>query len=798
MWLSNNILSKSVDISGIAPEELAQRITMASAEIEAVEYINAHLRTVVSAKITNKQPHPDSDHLTLVDLDTGEGEIVRVVCGAPNHQTGDIVALAKVGTALNGLVIKKSKIRGQESNGMICSEKELGFSEDHSGVMILPPGTEIGVSLSDLFPQWCDVRFEIDNKSITHRPDLWGHVGFAREISAVFGRRFTYPVNKALKNELSNKEELFVKIEAPQACFRYSLLKINGIRIAESPYWLKSAVSSIGMRPINNIVDITNYVMAELGLPLHAFDTAKLSGRKISVRMAEKNEPIVTLDGRRHVLTEEDIVIADDKGAVALAGVMGGESSDIEASTTSIILEAACFNPVNVRKTAQRHGCRTEAAMRFEKSLSPEYTEDALLRCYELIMECCPEAEAATEIIDSYPEKQRAVRISISTDTIRRQIGQDISDGRIISILKSLDFDVRDSGSLIDIGVPFYRSTKDVTIPADIVEEVGRIYGYDNIESKPPLVPCVPPAKNELRAFERSVKEILSRDQNMTEISGYSFVGENELKLLGIFEDKELRLKNPLSQESDRLNRTLVPNIMKALKINQKHFDDFAVYETGRVYLKEDRSSSELAFEERRVTGAFFAKRTEEPVFYAAKNAAVSLIKRLKIKRAAVRPASDKLPPYAHPGRTAAMEIAGKRAGLIFELHPQTADGWGIKGSAALFDLSLDRLFEAEKSDTVFRELRRFPEVPFELSVICKEREYASALRELIVKSRPKFVKEAEVIAVYKGEQLPPDKKSVSFRITFAADDHTLETKEVEDLQNAVISALAAKGYRLR
>ncbi len=798
MWISSNILSQMVDISDINPEDLALKITMASAEIESVEYVNGHLNTTVTAKILDKKPHPDSDHLTLVELDAGDGQITKVVCGAPNHKTGDIVALAKVGTVFSkDFVIKKSKIRGQESNGMLCSEKELGFSDDHSGIMILPPDTKPGIPLSRLFPDWYDVRFEIDNKSITHRPDLWGHTGFAREVAAVLGRPFRDPVKYDLEKELNGTDELNINVKT-EACLRYSALKIRGIKTAESPQWLKARLSAIGMRPISNIVDITNYVMAEIGEPLHAFDTAKLHGNTITVRMAEKGEPVTTLDGVKHELMEEDIVIADASGPVALAGVMGGENSDIEDSTSEIILEAATFNPVNVRKTAARYNNRTEAAMRFEKTLTPEITKAALLRCWELIKECCPDAAAATGIVDVYPKKQEAVTISISTDTIRQQLGEDLSDEKIISILTSLDFKVKADGHALTIGVPMYRSTKDVTIPADIVEEVGRVFGYDNIQSRPPLVPCLPPARNEMRYFERSVKEILSRDEGMTEVNGYSFVGEAALKLLGIFDDSELRLKNPLSKEADRLSKTLIPNILKDIQLNQKNFDEFSIYEMNRVHMKADRMSKDLIGEERMLTGAVFAKKTDSPIFYAGKNIVASLLGKLHLKKVHLKPASENLPPYAHPGRSVTVEADGTQLGMIFELHPKTAADFEIRGSAVLFDLSITKLFEAKKEEVMFKELQRFPEVPFEISVVADEFVHASDISEIIAKSSRKLISSVEVISVYQGEQLEKGKKSVSFRVIFAAEDHTLTAEEIESVQKKIISDLAGKGFTLR
>ncbi|MDR3236881.1 MAG: phenylalanine--tRNA ligase subunit beta [Spirochaetia bacterium] len=798
MYLSSNILSQMVDLSGIKPDELALKITMASAEIEAVEYINTHLEKIITAKILDVKPHPDSDHLTLVELDTG-GETVKVVCGAPNHRKDDVVALAPSGTVFpDGLVIKKSKIRGQESNGMICSKKEMGLSDDHSGVMILPPGTKIGMPMSSLYPEWVDVRFEIDNKSITHRPDLWSHIGFAREIGAILGRPVKDPVDYSLASGLVQKEELSVQVENTEACPRYSALMIKNIKTAESPEWLKAMVSAIGMRPISNIVDVTNYVMAELGEPMHAFDIKKLNGTKIIVRMAKNGEPITTLDSRKHTLTEEDIVIADERGPVGLAGVMGGENSEIEDSTTGVILEAANFNPVNIRKTAARYNARTEAAMRFEKSLSPENTTGALLRCYELIKRCCPQAEAVSEIADSYPNKQEELTISIDTDTIRRQLGISIPDEKITGILTALSFDVKSNGKALTVGVPKYRSTKDVTIPSDIVEEVGRIYGYDNIPPEPPLVPCLPPPRNELRLFERKLKDILSRDCGMTEVSGYSFVGEETLKAAGIDDDKELRLKNPLSQEADRLNRSLAPNILRNIGLNARHFDSFSIYEMNRVYLKDDRKSTQLIGEERRITGAVYTKKTGSPVFYEGKNIVQHLAGKIRVKKARFLPAAENLPPYAHPGRTVSLEADGVSAGLIFELHPKTAAAFDIKGSAVLFDLSTDVLFKSKKEEIVFAELRRFPEVPFELSVVSGEFVNAADISLIIAKSGGKFIESVDVIGVYQGEQIGEGKKSVSFKVIFAAPDRTLESAEIDAMQKKIISELASNGFSLR
>ena len=423
MWISLNIISRITDINGISAEDLAHRLTMATAEIESIHRMNEHFANIVTAKILDVKKHPDADKLTLVDLDTGSGKL-RVVCGAPNHKTGDIVPLAKIGTKFSDeFVIKKSKIRGEESNGMLCSRKELGFSEDHSGIMIFPADTPPGKTLAEIFPDWVDTLLEIDNKSITHRPDLWSHIGIAREIGALFGRPVKNVINEKLESTFKSADSLKVTINCPDEAPRYSGLVVKNIKIAESPEWLKARVTAIGMRPISNIVDITNYVMAETGEPMHAFDRKKLNGDEIIVRMAKDKEKLTTLDGGEHTLCTEDIVIADKSGAIALAGVMGGGNSDIEDTTSEIVLEAANFNPVNIRKTAHRYNLPSDASMHFEKSQSPELTRPALLRCFELIKEIIPEAEAVTQIVDAYPKKLKEITLSTTTSYHKAQAG---------------------------------------------------------------------------------------------------------------------------------------------------------------------------------------------------------------------------------------------------------------------------------------------------------------------------------------------------------------------------------------
>ncbi|MCL1865598.1 MAG: phenylalanine--tRNA ligase subunit beta [Spirochaetes bacterium] len=797
MWISLKIIGKMADISGISPETIANRLTMSTAEIEEIEYIKDYFKTIYTAKLISVEPHPNADKLTLCTVDTGS-EKVQVVCGATNHKAGDIVALALPGTKFNDeFTVKKTKIRSIESNGMLCSERELGISDNHDGILVFRDNINIGKPLSDIFGDWIDTRLLIDNKSITHRPDLWGHEGFAREIAGLFGREFKRPVDRSIVANLVNKDNLKVSIKNIEASPRYSALVMKNIKISQSPDWLKSAVTALGMRPINSIVDITNYVMAEIGEPLHAFDRKKLKGDEIIVRFASKDEKIVTLDGRSHDLTTEDIVIADTSGAIALAGVMGGGNSEIDENTSEIVLEAATFNPVYIRKTAQRFDARTEAAMRFEKSLSPELTVDALARCYELIKKIIPDAEAVSGIVDDYPVPVKEAEIEVTPEYIRKRIGHNISDSDMIKTLTALHYEVKFDNVKFNITAPHFRSTKDISMKDDIVEEVGRVFGYNNIMPAPPLVTCEPPLKNQFRFFERDVKNILADSFGMTEVMAYSFTSEETLNTLKINENKELRLRNPLSAEIDRLRRSLIPGMMQFINYNQKFSDNFDIFEVGRVYLKDDRTSKELAKENFRTAGIVFIRKPAAPVFFEAKAIAAGLLEKLRIKDYKLIPETDSIPPYAHPGRSMKVEVDGKTCGFIFEIHPETADAFEFAGKAAVFDLDMDLLFNAEKRPVKFKELQKYPATPFEISVLADKKTYSEEILKIAKNTDQKIV-EAKVISVYEGSPLPVDKKSVSMKAVFASSEKTLEPAEIDELQKKIIASLNKNGYTLR
>ncbi|RJO73032.1 MAG: phenylalanine--tRNA ligase subunit beta, partial [Myxococcales bacterium] len=615
MKLSVNWISEFVQLPRLEAAEVMNRVTVRTAELEEVAVIGEHFAHVVTARVAAVRPHPDAAKLKLVRVADGLGEM-EVVCGAPNVAVGQVVALAKAGTTLPSGRLEATTIRGVRSEGMICAEDELGLSADHEGVLVFPEGTPVGLTLDKLFGP-SDIVLDIDNKSLTHRPDLWGHVGFAREFSALYGRSFTYRPAEAAPPKPANPDALRIDDRVPDLCPRYSALVVRNVAAKPSPAWMQQRLRSVGLRPINNIVDATNYVMLELGQPMHAFDRRQIAGDAIVIRRAEPGERFVTLDDREHVLESSDIMIADGERAVALGGVMGGKNSEIVADTTCVILESANFAAAAIRRTANRLALRTDSAMRFEKSQDPANTVPGLWRMLELLRLTCPEAEPASTLLDVWPAPPARPEILISFDFIAHRLGERLPEEQIVDTLKALQFEVKrlDEDHLI-VHAPSWRA-HDVTMKADVVEEIGRIYGYDNITPTAPFVRSDPPEPNWQRRFEWKARDILALRLGFAEVVNYSFTSAQEMAKCGLDPEPCLRLRNPLSQDADRLRTSLMPHVAANVALNQKHAEAFRLFEIGRTTHKKDRRDSDLAGEVRRIAGA--VALNGESAFLAAK-----------------------------------------------------------------------------------------------------------------------------------------------------------------------------------
>ena len=644
---------------------------------------------------------------------------------------------------------------------------------------------------------------EVDNKSLTHRPDLWGHVGFAREVAAILGRPFRHPVAAGgLAADEPDGSGLVVRVEAPELCPRYTAVVIDDIAGTPSPDWLTARLAAVGVRAISLPVDLTNYVMLELGQPLHAFDLAKLRGPAIVVRRARPGETITTLDGVGRKLTSDDLVIADAEAGIALAGVMGSAGSEIDESTRTMVLESANFDPVACRLTATRVGLRTEAVMRFEKSLDPALPPVAARRFVELLKRLRPEARVRGELHDVAVPSRPPLWIDLDTDFVRRRLGVDLPVERIDAILSSLEFGVvRGDAEHATIGVPSFRATKDVSTAEDLVEELGRIHGYDNIPPLAPRIVMEPRQRNELRLFERRAKQHLSAALGFDEVMLYTFQSSRGIRLFGLNPARLMKLANPLSEESAFLKRDLLPDLMLLVEKNTG-LERFRLFEYGRTFHKDPPDArGALPREERRLAALVYDRSLKEgaQAFFDIKGALDGLLSRLGLATASwrARAAAD-LRCFDHPGRAAVVAVGEDLVGVAGELHPRVMKELGAPGMAAYFDVDLERLAALPGRAIAFEELPRFPIVRIDLSIACPERVSAASLLDLAGAVPTAHRREISIIALFRGGSLAPGEKSVTLRLVYRSDERTLTDVEVLAERDHIIAAVKAAGYSVR
>lgn len=647
-----------------------------------------------------------------------------------------------------------------------------------------------------------DTIFDIDNKSLTHRPDLWGHYGFAREVAAIYEQ----PLQPLQLAELpvSPGTAFPVQVETPAAlCPRYNALVIEGIRVGPSPDWLVQRLEAVGARSVNNIVDLTNYVLYEIGQPLHAFDRSKLSGG-IVVRQAREKEPFTALDGGNHQLSPEMIVIADHEKVIALAGVMGGANSEVDETTTALVLESANFHPTSVRRTAAQLGIRTESSMRFEKGLDPLQTETGVRRFVTLLQAICPSARIVSPLSDIQRSETVLPMIQTRFSWINRKLGTHLPEAQISGILSRLGFTVESQGDELRVRVPSWRATGDIAIPEDLVEEVGRIYGYDNIVPKAPLIPVEPVQVSPLHSLILRLRQLLSGSLRFSEVYNYAFVGEKLLAQVGLTSAGHLVLANPLASDQNLMRTSLVPNMLKICAENLRFQKQFALYEVDRVF--QDTLREDPLFEyERFALCALLCDTTwkdaSEQAFYAIKGVAEHLLTQLNLAgllRIYPPAAAENLAPWCHPGRTAEIWLDQVCLGRITQLHPQIAENLGIKAGVGLLELDVTLLLEQPQAGFHFAGVQRYPTVPFDISLICPEKTLIADVEACIRSSAPERIQQIRLFDIYRGEHLGSGQKSLAFTVTFAAPDHTLGPQEVEALQQGVIQALENGGWLVR
>lgn len=751
------------------PADLLRLITMKTAECEGLEDVGAKLAEASVARVKDVEWIAGS-HNQIAVVETARYGVKRVVCGAPNCKPGMLTAY---------LPLPPKIVDGVESDGMLASALELGIGSDHAGIIELD-----GEAM--LSP---DTVIEVDNKSLTHRPDLWGHYGMAREVAAIAHRTLRDPVETGLLPKGAARLE--IKIDDFALCPRYSALVFENVTVQPSPLWLRYRLEAIGLNAINNIVDVTNYVMAELAQPMHAFDADKLHGTTIFVRSARAGEPFAALNGENYTLSPSNLVIADAEGAIALAGVIGGGPSAIGNDTKRIVLESANFQAASVRKTSVALKLRTDASMRFEKSQDPLNTVRGLARALELLQQVSPGIRLVGGLADSHGEFKSAAPIELSVDWLKRKLGRDLDALEVRSILESLEFGVDESapGHFI-VHVPSWRATKDISIKDDLLEEIGRMVGYESITPQPPLIESVVPPQTPSRLYSREFRKMAAA-QGFTEVYNYSFVNEEMIGAFGMDASAHVRVTNPIASDQTLLRASLLPAILKNILDNSRHFQNFRLFEIGREIHPRPHSvpSDALPAEIPHFVAAIYAREGDG-------SAGLFELKRLA---ECLMPGCDARPiearSFEHPRRAAVLSWHGEDAGRLFEFHPKL----GIEGRAAILDLDLavaEKLHAHEERR--YQPLRRFPVSPFDLSVVAGARESAGNIERQLIAAAGGDLVDIEFVRVYAGPPLPEDKKSVSYRLTVGAPDRTLSSEEAGAIRNRVIETLRAAGYELR
>ncbi len=808
MFLSFNWLKELVKIpKNISAQELGLKMTLHTVEIDAVFAQANQFDKIVVGKIKKINPHPNADRLSIAQVDIGERQ-EAIVCGADNIKVGDLVPVALVGAKLaNGLVIKQAKIRGVESAGMLCAEDELGLGPDHSGILILKQKAKPGDSLAKVL-SLDDIVFEVDNKSITHRPDLWSHLGMAREIAAFLNSELTEQAKKILSSQppriKENEYQPTIKIDDPKLCPRYIAAVVKGIKVEPSPDWLKQRLITAGLRPINNIVDITNYVMLELGQPLHAFDANKLSKTKqinIGVRQAKPKETIQTLDNEVYELNHKELLITADDKPVALAGIMGGAESAVSEQTEVILLESANFNPITIRQASQKIGLRTEASQRFEKGLDPNLAQLALARALNLIIELCPSAYLASQIADQANFSQEPTVVSFSLAWLKQNLGFELEVKKINSFLEKLGFEVKTEAEIFRVKVPSWRP--DIKIKQDIAEEVARLYGYNNIEPQMPRVEMKPEPLDKKLDFKRRLRTTLALGARLTEVYNYSFVDEEQLKKLGLDTVNHIRLANPIASHQTLLRQSLAPNMFNNIIKNQARFEEISLFEIGYIYLqaqsqwpKDNQEKEYLPYQEERL-GLIFAGSKADQEFERAKQAVNYLARWLKVKDVFLP--AEILPAWADKTLSALINLRGEEIGFLAHLQPAIAKRLGIKKQVVFVSLQLEKLFSLAQSQEIkYQPPAKFPAIMRDLALVVNKKVLYNDIKEAILEFS-NLIKRAELFDVYKGEKIGKESKSLAFHITYQAQDRTLKSEEIEELQKNLLSDLKQRfGARLR
>jgi len=781
MLLSRKFVSDYIDLpANLSIESIADDMTNVGNEYDkASPLINC--TNLITGEVLECTDHPDSDHLHICKVNIGK-EILNIICGAPNIRAGIKVIVALPGAKLPGGEIKRGVIRGIESNGMICSIKELGLDnkflteKDIEGIHELPNDTKIGVDPIKVLELDDEV---IDFELTSNRGDLLSILGMAYELGAIYKKEIK-DIDLSYNESKENiKDEFNINIDTPD-CTLFLAKKVKNITIKESPKFIKNRLIASGIRPINNVVDISNYVMLETGQPLHYYDANRL-GNTLTVRNASSNEKIVTLDNNERILTESDIVIANNDGPVGLAGVMGGLSTEVENDTKNIIIEAAIFNNIKIRKTSKKI-LRSESSNRFEKGLDPNRTYMAIERSCHLL-EKYADAEIVGGMLAYDKENKEEKKINITVEKINKVLGIEIPKEEVISIFKDLDFKVETSNDIIKVTVPTRRL--DIKIEEDLVEEVGRIYGMDNIKSK------LPTFESKLGSFNKTKRELKNKlvDLGLNETLTYSLIPNTEVHKYTTDAFEEIMLADPMSEDRNTLRYSLLPSLKEVYEYNNaRNNSDISIFEIGKSFYKENheyKESQKLAI---LLSGNYYLDIKKTKVdFYILKGIVEELLDFLGFNGRYNFLLGD-LPKELHPGQSALINIQGNNLGIIGKLHPNVT-----KKDIYVFEIDLDKLLKLHPAKMSYKDIPKYPSIKKDIAFIIDKNTYSEDIEKSIKKAAGKLLKNTEVFDIYTGENISKDKKSIAYALTFSDPNRTLTDEEVMKSFNNIIKEIEKK-----
>ena len=785
MNLSMKWLADFVDVSDVNIKDYCDKLTLTGSKVEGYEEMGAEIENVVVARIKKIVPHPDSDHLLICTMDIGTGEDTQIVTGAQNVFEGAIVPAAiPVAKLPGGVTIKPGKLRGVPSNGMLCSMGELGLTthecpgKAEDGILILDESfaEHIGGDIRKaLMLDDTAVEFEITS----NRPDCLSVIGLARETAVSFDRELNIPTPtfRGAGDGDDVSKYLSVGIEAPDLCYRYAAKVVKNVRIKPSPMWLRMRLHAAGVRPINNIVDITNYVMLEYGQPMHAFDYAQLDGSAIRVRRANDGEQFKSLDDIDHTLDSSMLVIADEKKACALAGVMGGANSEIKEDTKTVVFESACFNGGSVRITAKKNGMRTESSARFEKGLDPENCYGGLMRACQLV-ELLDAGDVVDGIIDVYPTKTEATVLPFEPARYNKFLGTDISEEQMIHILEALACTVKDG----KITVPSFRA--DLACMNDIAEEIMRIYGYDKIVSTKIVAETTEGGRTPKQAFGISVENALY-GMGLDEIQTFSFISPKYYEKIRLPEAqrRSVVISNPLGEDTSVMRTTALPSMLEVLARNANfNNENVRLFEMGSVYLP-DADATKLPYEGKMLTLGMYG----DADFYTVKGVIENLLTLAAVKGEWTAVSDN---PSYHPGRCATVTVGDTVVAVFGQIHPVVAENYGMSMPVYAAEIDFDKLFDVRVAKKSYKPLPKFPAITRDFSFVCDEALEVGKIIAVMQKAGGKQCEGVALFDIYRGPQVGENKKSVSLRMTLRAEDHTLTVEDADKVSKKVLTLL--------